>query len=195
MRFIPTFIFFTLILCLSATGVDDCGLKISTEKGKDGKRHIRASFNLKADPDEVYNTLLDVELFPEFMPGSADVKMVEKSSDYQIVRFSGNRGLLSGDVVMKRIRDLQKRQIEWFLIDGLPKEVRGYWLVETDKNDKSLTVVHYSNYVDAGTLVPGFLVRKFLYEDIEKMVPNIIKRVESGGKWVSDEYMDKKRDH
>lgn len=166
-------------------------LVITNEKREDGKKIVSTAFVLKADPEQVYNVLRDVEKFTEFMPGAADVEILEKGKDFQVVKFSGSRGLLSGDITMKRKIDDDNRRIEWNLVDGPPREVCGYWHVERDREKESLTVVHYSNYVDAGALIPGILVRKYLHDDIKRMVPNIIKRVESGGTWLSDDYLKK----
>jgi ribosome-associated toxin RatA of RatAB toxin-antitoxin module len=175
------------IIVSSAQETDET-LVIKNEKQKDGKKCIKATFSLNADPDLVYNTLCNVEKFPEFMPGSSKVKILEKGENYQVVKFSGKKGILSADIIMKRIIDKKNRKINWNLVDGPMRNVSGYWLVEKDKKNDSLTVVHYSNHVDAGILLPGFMVRKHLHEDIKRMVPNIRKRVESRGTWISEEY-------
>ena len=192
--------FYTLIIILLTSVItcavdkkSDINLVIKNEKREDGKKAVTAVFVLKADPELVYATLRDVEKFPEFMPGSADVEILEKGDSYQIVKFSGSRGLFSADIVMKRIIDDKNKRIEWCLVDGPPREVSGYWYVEKDKKNGSV-LVHYSNHVNAGMLIPGFMVRKILFEDIQKMVPNILKRVKSGGTWMSEEYLEKIKD-
>ena len=171
----------------------DTNLVITSEKRDDGKKFITAVFNLNADSDLVYNTLREVKKFPEFMPGSADVELIENDKNIQIVKFSGSRGFLSGDILMKRIFNEKNKIIEWSLVEGPLREVCGSWRVEKDNKKETITVVYYSTYVDAGLLIPGFLVRKYLNEDIQRMVPNIKKRVESGGLWMSDEYIEKIR--
>lgn len=170
---------------------DDSNLVITTEKDDNGKKFIMAEFTLKADPELVYHLFRDVKKFSEFMPGSADVDILEKGTGYQVVKFSGSRGLLSGDIVMRRNIDDSSKKIGWSLVKGAPREVCGFWQVEKDKKRESFSIVHYTNYVDAGALIPGILVRKYLREDVKKMVPNIIKRVESDGTWVSEEYKKK----
>jgi ribosome-associated toxin RatA of RatAB toxin-antitoxin module len=169
----------------------DINLIIKNEKRKDGKKAISAVFILKADPELVYSTLRDVEKFSEFMPGSADVEILEKGTNYQEVRFSGSRGIFSADIVVRRIIDDSNKRIDWNIVTGQLREMCGYWYVERDNQRESLTIVHYNNFVDAGTLIPDFLVRKYLREDIKRMVPNIIKRVESGGTWLSNDYLKK----
>ena len=188
------FVFFLSLPLLPcrALEADDGNLIITNEKKDDGKKAVTSLFVLNADPEKVYQTLRNVEAFTEFMPGAAKVEVLESGEGYQIVKFIGSRGLLSGDIVMKRIMDNRNRRIEWNLVDGPLREVSGYWFIEPDHVSKQGSVVHYSNYVDAGVLIPAFIVRKILREDIQKMVPNIIKRVESGGNWVSAEYMKKK---
>ena len=104
-------------------------LIIRNEKSEDGKKFVTTVFNLEADPELIYITLRDVEKFPEFVPGSAQVKILESGNNYQVVKHSGSRGLLSADIVMRRIIDNNKR-LEWKLVDGPPWEVSGYWHVE-----------------------------------------------------------------
>ena len=191
------FIYFFLIFLsglsipCSADEAQDCGLIIKVEKGDNGKKLIKSVFSIKADPEHVYQTLKNVKMFSEFMPGAADVEILEKGSNYQVVKFSGSRGLFSADIVMRRTINDSDKRIDWRLIDGPPKEICGFWHVERDKQRESMAIVQYTNYVDAGALIPEFLVRKYLREDIKRMVPNIIKRVESLGTWLSDDYLKK----
>ncbi len=189
---------FIILSCLSVTCTagdrSDKNLVITYEKNEDGKKYIKAVFKLDADPEKVYRTLRDVEMFPEFMPGSAAVEIIEKKEKHQVVKFSGSRGLLSADITMKRFIDDENKKIGWTILDGPPKEVNGYWLVkENSKKGEPKSVVYYTNYVDAGVLVPGFLVRKYMREDVERMVPNIIKRVKSDGTWLSEDFLKKKK--
>lgn len=162
---------------------------LGEELRPDGKKALRAVFHVKADPDLVYRTLRDVERFPEFMPDSKRVKILEKGERHQIVAFSGSRGPLRADIVMKRVVDDRERRIEWSLVKGPPRELSGYWQVAGETRDGGVFVA-YSNYMNAGQLIPDFLARSLLRSDIRAMVVNIRKRVESGGTWQSDAYRD-----
>lgn len=159
---------------------------ITDELRPDGEKAVRAVFRVKADPDLVYQTLRDVERFPEFMPNSERVEILEQRDGFQIVKFSGSRGVFKADIVMERLLDNARRRIDWHLVEGPPRALSGYWQVERE-NEKKGALITYYNYLDAGRLIPDFLVRIFLRDDIRAMAATIRKRVEGGGICQSEE--------
>ena len=68
-----------------------------------------------------------------------------------------------------------------------PKVVSGYCQVESENKENGIVII-YSNYLDAGRLIPDFLVRSLLRDDVRVLVVNIRKRVEGDGTWQSNEY-------
>jgi hypothetical protein len=107
-------VLFMFLLPVSQAGMSSAqekgeGLDIKHEEREDGKKCVKATFILDGDPELIYNTLLQVEKFPEFMPGSAKVEILECGDNYQVVKFSGQRGMFSADIVMKRVIARKKK--------------------------------------------------------------------------------------
>lgn len=155
---------------------------ISDQKRPDGKKEITAVFYLDTEPELIYGILKDVRKFPEFMPDSEKVDMIEEGDNFHIVKFSGAIGPFDSIVVMKRVFNDQDKSIEWVQLEGLAKEVSGLWKVEGNRQGEKGTKVFYSNYVNAGKLVPPFMVRRYMKKNILQMVDAIKNRVNTVGK-------------
>ena len=159
----------------------------------DGRAEVRAVFRLEAAPDTVYETLRDPSHFPEFMPNSRDVEILESGKDYQVVQIWGTNNLLGRSVTTKRVYHDHQLRISWSLVEGHLKSVKGYWHVKAAP-DKKGSIVTYWNSVEAGTLVPDAVTRIFLRRHIEKAAENIQRRIDSGGIWKSAEYLRRIQD-
>jgi len=168
------------------------GVRITEEKMPEGRVAIQAVFRIDAPPDQVYKTLRDVSRFPEFMPGTREVRILESGEGYQVASFLGDGGLLESNVVMKRILADTERRISWTLVEGRAREMKGFWLVR-EAEEKGGTLVTYRNYVDAGALIPGAIVREYLKKGVPPMVAALRKRVLSGGTWRSEAYLNASR--
>ena len=149
---------------------------------------LRASFLVRGDADAVYEILRDAEKFPEFMPNTDEVQVLEQAGDHQIVSFKGSSGLFKSEVVLRRVADNCSRRISWSLVRGSLKSSEGFWAVEHDTMCGASRVT-YSNTVDAKLPVPGSLVRSFLQKSIDDTAVNLRKRVASNGTWQSKEYL------
>ena len=165
------------------------GLKISNEKVGSGKTGLKAIFRMKAGPDVVYKTLRDVRRFPEFMPYAQEVRILKSGPGYNIIQFLGGNGLFKTDIIVKQVFDDADRRISWSLVKGnTARAVEGFWDVEKDQSGLG-SLVTYLNYVNVGTFIPDFITRYYLKNDINHMVRNLRKRVNSGGTWKSEEYL------
>ena len=165
------------------------GVTVTEEKMPGGRIAIQAVFRIQARPDQVYRTLRDVSRFPEFMPGTREVRILESGEGYQVAGFLGDGGLSGSTVVMRRELADTERRISWTLVEGRARELQGFWLVQ-ESEEQGGSLVTYSNYVDAGVLVPGAIVRERLKKDIPPLVAALRKRVLSGGTWRSEEYLN-----
>ncbi len=79
---------------------------------------LRASFLVQGDADLVDETLRNAEKFPEFMPNTDEVQVLERAEDHQIVSFKGSSGLFKSEVVLRRVADDRSRRISWSLVRG-----------------------------------------------------------------------------
>jgi len=169
-----------------ATGCDET-VYFSRGAQTDVHTALQASFLVRGDADAVYETLRDAEKFPEFMPNTDQVQVLERAEDHQIVSFKGSSGLFKTEVVLRRVADARSRRITWSLIRGSLKSSEGFWAVEHDTTCGASRVT-YSNTVDAKLPVPARLVRSFLRTSIEDTAVRLRRRVASNGTWQSEEY-------
>lgn len=153
----------------------------------DGRTAVRASFHVQGDRALVYETLRDAEKFPEFMPNTREVTVLDTGAGFQIVNFRGGTGVFKTDITLKRSCDAQQHRISWSLVAGQPKSCDGFWQVLPAPEGAGATVV-YENTLDLHLLIPDVLVRSFLKKSLRKTAERLQKRVRSNGVWISKEY-------
>jgi ribosome-associated toxin RatA of RatAB toxin-antitoxin module len=163
-------------------------VQLSSERMADGKTAIKAVFRIIAAPEAVYETLRDAARFPEFMPDTREVRIVETGPGYQIAYFWGGAGLFESKLTLKREYDDRRQRISWSLVSGRPRAVTGFWQIEKEPARQG-AVVTYVNHIDAGIWIPDAVARAFIRKDIDHMAANLRKRVLSGNVWKSEEYL------
>jgi ribosome-associated toxin RatA of RatAB toxin-antitoxin module len=169
----------------------DDGVYFSRSVELDARTALRAAFHVHGDVDDVYRTLRDAERFPEFMPGTHEVIVLEDSAEFQIVSFKGGRGLFATEVVLRRTSDDQQRRISWSLVRGSLKSSDGFWSVEPDTHCGT-ALVTYFNIVDAKLPLPARVIHSFLRRNIEETAECLRQRVASNGMWQSDTYLKRR---
>jgi len=162
--------------------------QLSAERMADGRTAVKAIFRIAASPAAVYETLRDAARFPEFMPDTREVRILEAGPGYQIAYFWGGEGLVESKLTLKREYDDRRQRISWNLVKGRPRAVTGFWQVEEQTAGQG-AVITYVNHVDAGAWIPDTIARAFIRKDIDQMAENLRKRVLSGGVWKSEEYL------
>lgn len=176
--------------CSSSPECSDA-VHFSRTVGTDSRTALRAAFLVRGKADDVYQALRDAEKFPEFMPGTDEVQILENAEDHQIVSFKGSSGLFKAEVVLRRVADDRQRLITWSLVRGSLKSSDGFWAVETDSLCGA-SLVTYSNTIASKMPVPTRLVHSFLRGSIENTAVNLRRRIASGGVWQSEEYRRRK---
>ncbi len=166
----------------------DDGVYFSRSVEPDSRTALRATFLVDGSADDVYHTLRDAERFPEFMPGTDEVCVLENKDTMQIVSFKGRRGFITAEVVLRRTSDDQNRRITWSLVRGSLKSSDGFWTVAPDEQCGA-SLVTYSNIVDAKLPLPKRVIHSFLRGSIEETAACLRRRVQSGGVWQSEKYL------
>jgi ribosome-associated toxin RatA of RatAB toxin-antitoxin module len=164
-------------------------IQVTEERMEGGRVAVRAAFRIEARPKTVFATLRDVVDFPEFMPDTIEVQILESGPGYHIARILSENGLLLTRVVMKRMFSEVEYRISWHQLEGQAKEVEGFWTVKEDK-ERAGSIVTFHSYVDAGPLVPKAIVREHIKKSISPMVASIEKRIESGGTWKCKSFIE-----
>ena len=160
---------------------------VTDETKPGGMTWVKAIFWLAEGPDAVFRILRDVERHPEFMPDVKEVRVVESGPGYHVAYFRAGEGLFASEHTLKRTYDDTERRISWSLVQGRPRDLQGSWHVQRSP-DGAGSVVTYSAYIDAGALVPDVVTKQAAKRTIPAMIANLRRRVESGGRWQSDEY-------
>jgi ribosome-associated toxin RatA of RatAB toxin-antitoxin module len=163
-------------------------VQLSNERMPDGKTAIKAIFRITSSPRVVYETLRDANRFPEFMPDTREVCIVESGPGYQIAYFRGGEGLFESEVTLRREYDDWNWRIAWSLIKGRPRAVTGFWQIDKGPDDHH-AVITYFNHIDPGAWIPDVFARAFIRRYIIQTAESLRKRVCSGGAWKSEEYL------
>lgn len=140
---------------------------------------------IQADADVVYRAARDVERFPEFMPDVKSVAVVERSPD-------GSRLVAEWVTWMPEFRltvkwteedhwDDAARTCEFTLVKGDFKEYGGTWrFIPVAAGTVFESVVHYVIEIPlVGPLIHG-VIKKKMYENVERLQQALKRRVESG---------------
>ena len=179
------------VLCLRPTE-EDSSITITEERMDGGRIAVKAVFRIQGRPDQVYETLRDVSGFPEFMPGTREVRILESGPGYHIASIVGEKGIFQSTSVMRRIFSEDEHRISWYQVEGQARAIDGFWVVEGE-NDREESLVTYQTYVDGGALVPDSIVREHIRKGIPPMVASLQKRVESGGTWKSETFLKRQK--
>lgn len=180
----------TLLLCVPAGGAGTSGsrdVRFEKKALQNGKTAVRATFHVCGDCVSVYGTLRDAEKFPEFMPNTRAVTVLETGKEYRIVNFRGGTGIFKTDITLKRFCDDRQQRISWSLVAGQPKSCDGFWQVQP-ASEGAGTMVVYENTIDLHLLIPDVLVRSFLKKSLRETAECLRRRVQSNGVWTSQEY-------
>jgi uncharacterized membrane protein len=186
------------LLPLSSNGASEedetsrTAITVTEEKMEGGRVAVRAVFQIEARPETVYETLKEIAEFPEFMPDTKDVQILESGPGYHIANVLSKNGPLENRIVMKRVFLEAEYRISWHQVEGQAKEAEGFWLVKGDKDGEG-SIVTFQSYVDAGPLIPKSIVRDQIKKSISPMVASIEKRIESGGTWKSKSFIERQR--
>jgi len=140
---------------------------------------------IEADPEAVYRAARDVERFPEFMPEVKSVVVVERSPD-------GSRQVADWVTWMPEFRltvkwteedlwDDAARTCEFRLVKGDFTEYGGTWRFLPSEGGATFeSVVRYEIEIPlVGPLIKG-VIRKKMYENVERLQQALKRRVESG---------------
>jgi len=161
------------------------------EDNPDGSQNLLfiAKCYIKASRQEVWKVLRNYNSFYEFFPNVRSTKVVKQEGEtYWVeymtkVLFVKAQYTLRFDGVEKYVR------IESKLDKSRPHDIRdsySIWYFE-DAPDNSGTIVTYTSFVDTGIPAPKALARKAASSSLPKVLVNVRKRVESGGKWKKPE--------
>lgn len=138
-------------------------------------------FFIKAPPEKIWNILMDIEKYPEFMPVKKYYYKV-KTNDYDVVHVEPEApSMFNVSYDLKRTFDKKNWKMYFEKVAGKIKSINGYWKFEPV--DSRYTKVIYVNNVEIGIPIPNFVKDYFIKGSLNKVADNVRKRVESNGTW------------
>jgi ribosome-associated toxin RatA of RatAB toxin-antitoxin module len=148
-----------LILFLIFNNSYSSDLKSMLKKGKviniqeDKKGNIKFVTGvslINSSIDKVWNTIIDFEKYPEFIPEISNVKMLAKGKKSIVVEYSIRIKFFK--IINIPIRYTlkykiihPKKRIEFSLIEGDLKKIKGFWKIEKFGNKTILYYGYYAN--------------------------------------------------
>ncbi len=144
-----------------------------------GGRKVQAAILIDSPVQLVWNTIIDCERAPEFMPDLKSCKFLERSGDTAIIEQEVKVSrLLPKTTYIYRSIYQKFRRIDFKRISGDLKDLEGSWVLERAGGGQQ-TIVVYSVFLDPGFFAPKWLVRQILRRNL----PDVLLALR---KWVSD---------
>lgn len=138
-----------------------------------GVKGLRATFFVAAPPEQVLETLWDVDRFQTIFPDIESLQVLAERGDTSVdARFSVDAVFTKVSYTLRRELDRGKRSVTWHSIDGDVKLVRGSWTVEPTA-DPSVSRVIYTSFVDVGYVVPTGMVRDVAIGKVDQMAARV----------------------
>jgi coenzyme Q-binding protein COQ10 len=164
------------------------GPLVAIDETADGRLEMAtAAVTINASPDRVWDVLADFESYPEWMPQTTAVSVLESGAGTQKVALILEFNL----VITKKVgytieyRDRGNHRMEYSLVDGDFSRNEGYWVVHP--HGAAQSILYYANYVDytSMNLLRAFLKRQPSLElalgasGVAVIVRSVKERVES----------------
>lgn len=141
------------------------------------RARVKAAILIDSPTPHVWNIMIDCEQAPDFVPGLRSCRVVRHEENSDIIEHRVKFSWYLPTITYRfraQYRGLQK--IEFTRVEGDLRELEGSWTLK-QVDDGRKTIVVYSVYVDAGFLVPQWLVRRILRGNLPDLLLALRKRV------------------
>lgn len=136
------------------------GPLVAIDEAENGGLELATAITvIDAPPQTVWDTLVDFDTYPEWMPQTTGCVVIAHQGDERLVTTTLEFDL----VITKRVeytlsyRDLGGYRMEFDRVSGDLDRNEGYWVVRPFRDDQS--ILYYANYVDYTSIK---LLRSFL---------------------------------
>lgn len=138
---------------------------------------IRAGVTIDAGPRAVWEVMVDCPRAPEFVPGLRSCRVLESAGRTALVEHRAKPFALLPEMtyVFRERRD-PFRTLHFERVSGSLKEMAGRW--DLVRRGPGRTLVWYSVSLDPGFLVPDWLVRRSLRNELPELLAALARRVE-----------------
>jgi ribosome-associated toxin RatA of RatAB toxin-antitoxin module len=124
---------------------------------------------IDAPPRAVYDTVIDYEKYPTFMPEMKNVIIEDREGSAQIVEFTCDFGK-STTYTLRIEHDEKNLATSWTYVGGDLKDSTGGWKFVPEGNG---TRVQYNVNVTVGFMVPKFISDRLIGGSVPKMLEQV----------------------
>lgn len=155
----------------------EAGEVVTRLLSQEGGTGVEASAIIDATPEAVYGVVTDYDHYPEFIPSLVDAKVLEWESDDVCVLMEKLKvAFKTIEYAIRITHDRRKLSTRWTKHDGFLRRNDGGWTCKP--HGKGRTLVTYRVAVEAGLLVPQFVIDRLSRGSLPDLFAGLRKRVE-----------------
>ena len=154
-------------------------LSIEDVTNDQGVKGLRATFQLDASREAIWDLLTDYDRFRETFKQIHSLKVISEDAQGARVRFNIKVAFLSFDYTLQRDYVSPYELLTWHRTGGDFREISGSWRILPGPVE-GVHVVIFESFVDVGYLIPTALVRNRAAHELETTVTRIRARLEGG---------------
>jgi carbon monoxide dehydrogenase subunit G len=154
-------------------------LNIEDVTNDSGVKGLRATFQLNASREAIWDLLTDYDRFTETFTGIRSLKVINEDDRGARVRFKIKVAFMSFDYTLQRDYVRPYELITWHRTGGDFRHLSGSWGI-TPGPAEDIQEITYESFVDVGFLVPTALVRDGAASELEETVRRMRARLEDG---------------
>jgi len=173
----------SVLLLLGAAFVPDRAasaeesLNIEDVTNDRGVKGLRATFQLNASREAIWDLLTDYDRFTETFTGIRSLEVISEDARGARVRFKIKVAFLSFDYTLQRDYVRPYELLTWHRTNGDFRDLSGSWGILPGPAEGVQQVI-YESFVDVGFLIPTALVRDGAANELEKTVTRMRARLE-----------------
>jgi len=149
----------------------------------DGDRkngRVEAAILIDAPAEPIWKLINDCRQTPQFIPGLKSCRILRQDEIGDLIEHRMKISSLLPEVKYVFQAEYQRyRRIDFKRISGDLKEFEGSWVLEGVDRGKPQTLVVYSVFLDAGSLLPQWAMQLLLRQDLPEILLSLRKRISS----------------
>jgi len=176
---------FTVLLLLGPALVPGSGvaaeksLSIEDVTNNQGVKGLRATFQLNASREAIWDLLTDYDRFTETFTGIQDLEVLSEDDRGARVHFKIKVLFLAFDYTLQRDYERPYELLTWHRTAGDFRQISGSWEILPGPGE-GIHVVVFESFVDVGYMIPTEMVRNQAAIELETTVTQIRARLEGG---------------
>lgn len=174
---LPVLLLLYLALVPGTGATAEESLNIEDVTNDKGVKGLRATFQLTASREAIWELLTDYDRYTETFTGIRSLEVISEDNLGARVRFKIKVAFLSFDYTLQRDYVRPYELITWRRTDGDFRDLSGSWGIIPGPAEGIQEVI-YESFVDVGFLVPTALVRDGAARELEKTVTRMRARLE-----------------